>query len=85
LPFWNHLAIGRLFEYDFNAGSDGNVIYRCAGKMGIHLNTGVFFQSDYRKVKGLIFLQEPNRAVIDHTIVVNLALTAEYFPFEVVG
>ena len=67
-------------EHHLNRGSDGYVVHRSSGKVGIELDAGVFFQHDYGQVEGQVLFERSNRAVVDDTVVIDGAAPVHVFP-----
>ena len=71
-PLGDLLAVCGHLEQDLYAGPDGNIVDRSAREVGVHLDSRIIVQHDYRKVERLIFLKQSDGAVVYHAIVVIL-------------
>src|SRR5262247_3789221 len=84
-PLGDLLAIGRRLEYHFDTGPHGDRIHRRAREMGVHLDPRVLVQHNYRDVERLVLLQQSNRTVVHHTVVIDRAPSTHLLPRQMVS
>src|SRR5262245_11143303 len=83
-PLGNLLAVCGRLEHDLYTGAHWDLVHRSSREVGVHLDTRVLVQHNHRDVERLIPLKQPDRAVVHHPVVVDLAPPTELLPFQVV-
>src|SRR5262249_1774281 len=84
LPLGDLLAVGRRLEYHFDTGSHGDLIHRRSREVGVHLDTRVLVQHNHRDVERLVLLQQPDRTIVHHAVVVDRAPSTHLLPRQMV-
>src|SRR5712691_10614874 len=80
LPLGDLLAVCRRLEYHFDTGSHGDLIHRRSREVGVHLDTRILVQHNHRDVERLVLLQQSDRTVVHHAVVVDRAPSTHLLP-----